>query len=50
MYVSKVLISIKDASIYIRMSPNIIIPNNSKAKVILGIIAYIIYSSSLSNS
>ena len=49
MYVSKVLISIKDASIYIRMSPNIIILDSSKAKVMLGVIAYIIYPPSLSS-
>ena len=49
MYVSKVLISMKDASIYMRMSTDMIIPNSSKAKATLGVTAYAIHPPSLSS-
>ena len=50
MHVSKVLISIKDASIYMRMSTDMITPNSNKAKVMLGATPYIIHFPSLSGS
>ena len=42
--------SMKDASMYIRISTNMITPNSSKAKATLGVIAYVIYPPSLSSS
>ena len=40
MYISKVLISIMDASIYMRMSTDMIIPDGGKAKATLGATAH----------
>ena len=40
MHVSKVLVSMKDASIYMRMSTDMITPDGGKAKATLGAIAH----------
>ena len=50
MYMSKVLMSMIDASIYMRMSTDMIIPDGGKAKATLGVTAYAIYLPSLSSA